>query len=62
MMMPIIPQVWTIDRNALPSVQNYVHDLYDFWSVPEENTVTDLIGAGTATARSQFYGWVVMMI
>ena len=37
-------------------MQAYVRDIYDLKSIPEENTATDVIGAGTATARSQSYG------
>jgi hypothetical protein len=49
-------QVWTIDRNADAHVQSYIKYLFDINNIEEEKTITDLIGAGTATARSQFYG------
>lgn len=48
--------MWTIDRNAKNEVQGSIKDIFDIINVPEGKTVTDMIGAGTATARSQYYG------
>lgn len=33
-----------------------VQDLFDLDSVPEERTNTEVVGAGSASARKQFYG------
>jgi len=48
--------VWTIDRNANQEVQDYFADMYDINFIREEQTATQVIGAGSATARAQYYG------
>ncbi|CAM9122390.1 unnamed protein product, partial [Hapterophycus canaliculatus] len=56
-------QVFTLksmDRNAGQEFQDYIAAVYDlsvaYPDVPVFQTAADVVGAGTATARSQYYG------
>ncbi|CAM9102436.1 unnamed protein product [Scytosiphon promiscuus] len=56
-------QVFTLksmDRNADQEFQDYIAAVYDlsvaYPDVPVFRTAADVVGAGTATARSQYYG------
>ncbi|CAM9924718.1 unnamed protein product, partial [Discosporangium mesarthrocarpum] len=50
----------SIDRNAVQDFQDYIAAVYDlsvaYPDVPVYKTAADVVGAGTATARSQYYG------
>ncbi|CAM9850664.1 unnamed protein product, partial [Sphacelaria rigidula] len=56
-------QVFTLksmDRNADEEFQDYIAAVFDlsvaYPDVPVFKTAADVVGAGTATARSQYYG------